>query len=248
MKKKEKVIGIVGVPSWELMQEYKAQGYEIVDLDDQIPRVRMREGILPNIYCSILKRVVSNTISLWSKGKLELVLVDVSIGKCDGMRYISSCLQRFYDIPVREEANRNRKGFGYPICQSQLSLKEKMELIVQCVREPLDSSIELKYTEPHCGFWGVPPFDFSILELFPANTHIYGWTRCMENKTPSDHELELEVDKGVPTIFFAQSFCQKAALAYNLARRYGGMYVETDKILTRSTAAKIEAFLNFHVK
>ncbi len=248
MQKKEKVIGVVGVPPWDIMQEYKSQGYEIVDLDDQLPRIRMREDVLPNIYCSILKRVASNAMSLWNKKKLELVVADVGNGKCDGMRYISTCLQRLYDIPVREEINRNRKGPGYPICQSQYPLKKKMELIVQSVSKPLDSSIELEYIEPQCGFWGVPPFDFSILQLFPPNTHIYGWTRCMENKTPADDELELELDKGVPIIFFAQSFCQKAALAYNLARRHGGMYVEMDKILTRSTAAKIEAFINFHVK
>jgi len=248
MKEKKKVIGIVGVPPWKSMQQYRAQGYEIADLDDHIEGIKIRDDILPSIFCSILKRVASNAATLWEKGKLELVLADVGNGKCDGMRYLSRCLKRIYEIPVKEEVNQNFSGWGYPICQSQLPLKKKMELIVEKVSKPLDNPVDLKPSKPHCGFWGVPPFDFSILELFPPETHIYGWTRCMENKTPADAELELQLDEGVPTIFFAQSFCQKAALAYNLAKRYGGLYVEMDKILTRSTAAKIEAYINFHVK
>lgn len=247
-KKREKTIGIVGVPLWDSMQHYRAQGYEIVDLDDHIAGISLREDLLPSIFCSILKRVASNAVTLWKRGKLEFVLADVGNGKCDGMRYVSACLQRIYEIPVKEEVNQNLSGWGYPICQSQLPLKRKMELIVEKVPKHLDNPGDLKTCNPRCGFWGVPPFDFSILELFSPDTNIYGWTRCMENKTPADAELELQLDEGVPTIFFAQSFCQKAALAFNLARRYGGLYVEMDKILTRSTAAKIEAYINFHVK
>ena len=70
---------------------------------------------------------------------------------------------------------------------------------------------------PTAGFWGVPPRDFSILTLFPDTTHIYGWTRCMENKTPANLDLESHFNPDIPTVFFAQSFCAKTALAHHLA-------------------------------
>jgi hypothetical protein len=97
---------------------------------------------------------------------------------------------------------------------------------------------------PTAGFWGVPPRDFSILELFPDTTHIYGWTRCMENKTPANHDLELYCNKSIPTVFYAQSFCAKTALARHLAIRHPhGLYLDSDVTAGGSAKAKIQAFL-----
>ena len=122
-----------------------------------------------------------------------------------------------------------------------------MELIVNSVFQPLPRGLKFNESKPVCGFWGVPPYDFSILDLFPDRTHFYGWTRCMENKTPADIEIECFVDPNVPTVFFTQSFCQKSAFAFNLAREHGGLYVEVDKKLSHSTKTKIEAYLEFNV-
>ena len=97
--------------------------------------------------------------------------------------------------------------------------------------------------KPTAGFWGVPPRDFSILDLFPDTTHVYGWARCMENKSPDNMEIELQVDAEIPTVFFAQSFCQKSMLARYLAHKYNGMFVDVDAQLDDSVRAKVIAFL-----
>ena len=90
----------------------------------------------------------------------------------------------------------------------------------------------------------MPPRDFSILELFPDTTHIYGWARCMENKTPADHDLEAQFNPEVPTVFFAQSFCAKTALARYLAKKHPhALYLDVDVHTTSSARAKVQAFL-----
>jgi hypothetical protein len=241
------IVGIVGVPPWDMMQEYIRGGAEIVDLDEPVAEFPVKDIFLPNSYCSILKRVVSNIFSLREAGRLDLVLATVGECKCDGMRNIARWLEAATDIPVRAVKNMNREGTGWTVCASGLPPARKMELIVNSVYMPLPDGLDLAPCAPRCGFWGVPPSDFSILDIFPDETHIYGWTRCMENKTPADLDLECAVDAGVPTVFFTQAFCQKSALAFNLAKKYGGLFVEVDKKLSRSTRAKIEAFLQFNV-
>ena len=243
----EKVVGIAGVPRWETIEAYLKDGYTIIDLDNPLPGASRDERILPRIYCPILRRVAENAFHLSRSGKLSLVLADVGEGKCDGMRYLASEFE-LAGIPVLAERNTNMRGAGFPISVSDLPLRRKMELIVDTVIKPLPPGLKLRRTKPRCGFWGVPPYDFDILDLFPEGTHIYGWTRCMENKTPADLSLELSVDPDVPTVFFAHSFCQKTALAYNFARRYQGLFVEVDERLTKATVAKIEAFIKFNVR
>jgi hypothetical protein len=241
------IVGIVGVPPLNIMKSYLKRGATIVDLDEPVAEFPVRDIYLPNAYCSILKRVVSNIFSLRGAGRLDLVLASVGKCKCDGMRNIASWLELKTDIPIEKVENENARGAGYPICRSNLPTAQKVELIVNSIIQPLPSGLKFKESKPVCGFWGVPPYDFRILELFPSETHIYGWTRCMENKTPADIELECTADPNVPTVFFTQSFCQKSAFAFNLARENGGLYVEVDKKLSHSTKAKIEAFLEFNV-
>lgn len=243
------IIGIVGVPPWETMREYISQGHVLVDLDEPVPDYPVLDVYLPNSFCSILKRVASNIFAMRKAGKLDLVLASVGECKCDGMRNIARWLETATDIPVRQVRNENRKGAGFPVCVSGLPLIEKMEFIVNSVYKPCASDVKkLKPSKPRCGFWGVPPYDFDILKLFPDDTHLYGWTRCMENKTPADLDIESFVDPRVPTVFFTQAFCQKSALAFNLAKMHNGLFVEVDKKLSRSTAAKIQAFIEFNVR
>ena len=127
------------------------------------------------------------------------------------------------------------------ISTSNLPLRQKVELITKHIYDP--ENIEIEPSKAKFGFWGVPPNDLSILELFPNETHIYGWTRCVEAMTPADIELEMYVDKDVPTVFYSQSFCSKAQLAKYLADKYNGLYIDIDDMVTNSTKAKIEAFL-----
>ena len=71
------IVGIVGVPPWDKMQSYLDQGAQIFDLDEPLPEFPVRDIFLPNAYCSILKRVVSNIFSLRDSGRLDLVLASV---------------------------------------------------------------------------------------------------------------------------------------------------------------------------
>jgi hypothetical protein len=66
----------------------------------------------------------------------------------------------------------------------------------------------------------------------------------MENKTPADITLESYFNPEVPTVFFAQSFCAKTALAKFLAAKHPkGLYLDTDVSCSSSAKAKIQAFL-----
>ncbi len=89
----------------------------------------------------------------------------------------------------------------------------------------------------------MPPNDLEILKLFPDETHIYGWLRCVEAGVPADIELEMQVDPDVPIVFYAQAFCAKCQLAKYLADKYNGLYVDIDDYASNSVKAKIEAFV-----
>ena len=66
----------------------------------------------------------------------------------------------------------------------------------------------------------------------------------MENKTPADLALEQYCNPKIPTVFFAQSFCAKTALARHLAAKHSrGIYVDCNFNAGSSVMAKIEAFL-----
>ncbi len=243
-----KRIGIVGVPPRELIDAHREPGDEVVDLDMPQPGVRKEaaEKYVPRVYCATLRTVAANALSL----ELDLIIASVGEGKCDGARYIFEELSDTIGAPIMAVKHSGTEPRGYPICISNLPLRRKMELIIKSVAEDLTSEelTEVRPSKPTVGFWGVPPHDLSILDLFPDTTHIFGWTRCMENGTPDDMELELRVDPELPTVFFAQAFCAKNALARSLATKHNGLYVEVDDVMSRSAAAKVEAFLELGVR
>ena len=117
-----------------------------------------------------------------------------------------------------------------------MPLKEKIEKITANIIEEKDYSY-LPESKPQFGFWGVPPNDLSILEIFPDNTHVFGWTRCVEAKNPGNIELEMLAEKDLPTVFFAQTFCAKNQLAKYLANKYNGLYIDIDGTPTNSIMA-----------
>ena len=232
-------VGIAGVPSQEILDRYVRD--QIVDLDmplDGIDYFDAIEKVSPKIYCATLKTVFVNALTL----NPDVIVADVGEGKCDGMRFIAEILQRL--LPKTEiitTCNVNAKPQGNTISVSNLPLKEKINRIVNSVIKDVDRNVAP--CKPTAGFWGVPPRDFSILDLFPNTTYVYGWARCMENKAPDNMEIELYVDEGLPVVFFAQSFCQKTMLAKYLASKYNGLFVDVDAQLDDSTRAKVIAFL-----
>lgn len=235
-------VGIVGIPPVAVIKRLNENGVTIYDLDEPIVKADLEHAApyLPRVYCAILRTAVVNALHL----DLDAVYIDVGPGKCDSALYTADVLDEVLPIPVIRTINQDTEGFGTPICRSSMPLLEKMQAITKGVRTatpPVEKPIAC---EPIAGFWGVPPRDFSILTLFPDATHIYGWTRCMENKTPDNPELEAHVNWHVPTVFFSQSFCAKTALARYLAKKHRqGLYLDVDVHTTGSAKAKIQAFL-----
>ncbi|MBN1505046.1 MAG: hypothetical protein JW952_08290 [Candidatus Eisenbacteria bacterium] len=238
-------VGIIGVPPLETIRRLRDERADVVDLDATTPNINVEEEarLIPRYYCAVLRTVLSNGLRL----DLDRVYADVGRGKCDGARYVVNVLKHELRAPVVETRNEDSERRGNPVCVSSLPLVEKFNKIVESVKLPDGAAGDFPASRPRCGFWGVPPRDFSLLELFPPETHVFGWARCMENKTPADMDLELEFDPEIPTVFFAQSFCAKNSIAYYLAHLHPmGFYVDGDFDISASTRAKVEAFLELN--
>jgi len=234
-------IGIVGVPPLAVIESINRAGDTIVDLDELQVRAPIDQTAsrIPRAYCAILRTVVLNCLHL----RLDQVYIDVGPGKCDCALHVAEVIADMLPIPVIRTRNQDTRAFGHPLCASGLPLLEKFLRIVKGV-QAASPSPPMAPCSPTCGFWGVPPRDFSLLTPFPDTTHIFGWTRCMENKTPADLRLELNFDPTIPTVFFSQSFCAKSALAKHLAAKHPrAIAVDCDVTAGSSTRAKIEAFL-----
>ncbi|MDX1775871.1 MAG: hypothetical protein R3297_04765 [Desulfobulbales bacterium] len=239
---KIKNVGIVGIPPLDIIRELNEISSVIHDLDTPMIKADMEltAPFLPRVYCAILRTVILNALNL----TLDAIYIDVGPGKCDCALHVATVLEDMLTIPIIKTRNNDMQGFGTPISRSRMNLQQKFERITEGVKKAEKPANTLPAYPATAGFWGVPPRDFSILDLFPDTTHIYGWTRCMENKTPADHELELVYNPEVPTVFFAQSFCAKTALARHLAGKHPhGLYLDSDVTAGSSAKAKIQAFL-----
>ena len=234
-------VGIVGVPPLAVIAELNRRGDVIVDLDEPQVAAPMDQTAtrIPRVYCAILRTVVLNCLHL----RLDRVYIDVGPGKCDGALHVAEVLADMLEVPVIPTRNQDRQPFGTPLCTARMPLMDKFSRITRSVQSAA-AHAPLPACTPVCGFWGVPPRDFSLLAPFPDATHVFGWTRCMENKTPADLDLERLFDPDIPTVFFAQSFCAKSALAQHLAAKHPrALAIDCDVTPGSSTRAKIEAFL-----
>lgn len=234
-------IGIVGVPPLSVITELEQRQSTIFDLDEPQLSIGIdaSDQYLPRVYCAILRTVVLNAMHL----PLDAIYIDVGPGKCDCALHVATVLEGMLTIPVIRTRNQDSQPYGTPLCQCRMDMLEKMSSITKGVQSSKPYK-DIPACPPQAGFWGVPPRDFSILSLFPDTTHIYGWTRCMENKTPADLQLEMFYNPDIPTVFFAQSFCAKNALARHLADKHPkGLYLDCDVTAGSSAKAKIQAFL-----
>ncbi|MDP3481234.1 MAG: hypothetical protein Q8R88_15810 [Desulfoprunum sp.] len=235
-------VGIVGIPPLEVISLLETEGCQVFDLDEPLVKkdIESASPFLPRVYCAILRTVVINALAL----HLDRIYIDVGPGKCDSALHTATILADILPntiiIPTR---NMDSCDFGTPLCRTRMPLLDRMLAITASVQSS-KSHIEHEPCKASCGFWGVPPRDFSLLTLFPDTTHIYGWTRCMENKTPDNKQMEEHFNSEVPTVFFAQSFCAKTALAQHLAGRHPrGLYLDCDVTVGNSAKSKIQAFL-----
>lgn len=236
-----KKIGFYGYPPREVLEEQRGRfGGELVDLDVDLGAPDYK--VLPDVYCHIIKNIVNNAI--WLKDQLAVIVAAVGEDKCDQGRFAARILKGM-GFRVIETRNLNtRRLRPLRIAVSDLPLREKVERIMSLIHS--DDDREYRRCKPTHGFWGVPPHDMRLLDLFPNTTHVYGWTRAVEYGTPADLEAEMEVDPGVPTVFYAQAFCAKNSLAKYLAERYDGLYLSVHGRLTNADIAKLEAFIRLN--
>jgi hypothetical protein len=241
-------IGFAGCPPEEVLAPRRAE--ELIDLDNPVEGVQHRsESLLPRTTCRIIRRILDNALGL----DLDEIVMDEGYGKCDAARGLAQVLAELLDIPIVRTQNDNRAGAGTPISDSDLPLLRKVELILEGLVNPqpsvaqacLPRAVSRGSLRPRAAIWGVPAADLAIYPLFPDGTQLLGWTRCLENRTPADWELEMHVPEGVPTVFFAQTFCPKNVVAAHLARKHNGLHVDVDGALSQPVRAKIEAFLRF---
>lgn len=231
------MIGYYGHPPEKALEDARSRyGGDFVDLD--VAAGAPPAGVLPRAYCKILTNIVDNAVAL--RDRMDVVVASVGEEKCNGGANVALIL-RGMGFNVVETVNENRRRRRTSICTSVLPLAEKVDRVMATVVGGHPSS--LPQSSPTHGFWGVPPNDPALLDLFPPTTHVYGWMRCVEAGVPSDRELECRVDPEVPTVFFTQSFCAKQALAKYLAEKYGGLYVDMDAAVSDSILAKVEAFI-----
>ena len=239
---KKQRAGIVGVPPLSVMELLTSPDYEIFDLDEPQGKIDIETAspFLPRVYCGILRTVVSNSLAI----QPDIIYIDTGAGKCDCAVHTATVLEDMLpNCRVVRTKNHDIADFGTPLCRTRMNLLDKMAAITASVQAPF-SYQDIQKCIPTVGFWGVPPRDFSLLNLFPDTTHIYGWTRCMENKTPDNLDLEMYFNPSIPTIFFAQSFCAKTALARHLASKHPyGLFLDCDVTAGNSAKAKIQAFL-----
>lgn len=253
------LIGFWGYPDPELILRLKIEfpyaHWVDLDVDFKYPET----NILPDAYCKIIKNVINNAIFL--KDKFIKIIATVGKDKCDSGWFAAQLLKDMgFDI-IESSYEKLLPKKEIKICTSNLPLYDKVNLIMNGIIEKelkgrkVERSKGLTFKSNHStiqpfnrstakfGFWGVPPNDLEILKLFPAETHVFGWTRCVEAGTPADIELEIYVDENLPTVFYSQAFCAKSQLAKYLADKYNGLYIDIDDYATNSIKAKIEAFL-----
>ena len=225
-------IGFWGYPNPEIVKKFLNQDdNEWVDLD--IDFGYPSSNILPDAYCKIIRNIIDNAVYL----KPDLIISTIGKDKCDSGWFASKILKDmgFNIVESKYENTKNYKPT--PISTSNLPLRKKIELITGQIIKPIELPT-LNQTDAKFGFWGVPPNDLSILELFPNETHVFGWTKCVEAGVPADIDLEMQVKDNIPTVFYSQAFCAKY-----LAKKYDGLYIDIDDYATNSVKAKLEAFL-----
>jgi len=233
------IIGFWGYPHPKLIEKYKGlyPQAQWIDLDIDFGFTKL--DILPESYCSIIKNIINAAFHY--KNEFIVILAPIGKDKCDSGWFAYEILKDMGFPVVSSIFEEKTNKRDVKISTSNLPLRQKVELITKEIYEP--QNLTIQPCEAKFGFWGVPPNDLSVLELFPPETHLYGWTRCVEAMAPADIELEMYVDKDVPTVFYSQSFCSKAQMAKYLADKYNGLYIDIDDTATNSTKAKIEAFL-----
>ncbi len=237
------IIAFWGYPRIELIEKtkdkYPNASWVDLDINYNYPDLKF----IPDNYCVIIKNIYNN--ALYLKNRIIKILAPIGKDKCDSAYFIAHFLRDGgfeVEFSTFEDKCPDISKIKLPISKSNLPLKKKIELITKNIYERKDYSY-LENIKPSFGFWGVPPNDLDILDIFPDNTEVFGWSRAVEAGYPGDWEIETYVDMNLPTVFFTQSFCSKTTVAKYLANKTAGLLIDIDAIPTNSIKAKIEAFI-----
>ncbi len=241
-----RVIGFWGAPPGRDLEEASRRfdGATFFDLD--VFYDAKKSGAVPDAFCHIIRNCVDNAIALGDR--LHCVVAATGPEKCDAGRFAARLVEEITGVEVVVTVNEGRKDPGAPLlCESRGSLKKRIIRTMEAIIEPLTSDEQRRAMADRCepthGFWGTPPHPIEVLDLFPETTHVFGWTRCVEQGRPADLDLETTVPDGLPIVFFSQGFCAKSMLAKQLAHKHRGMHVDVHDTLSAATMAKIEAFI-----
>lgn len=234
------IIAFWGYPDPEILQNEIAKNPNCQILDLDVDYGYPSSGIMCEAYCKIIANIVNNAIFL--KDKIKVIVASIGKEKCDS-GHIAAILLKDMGFNIIQTKYETYSHSANPtlISESNLPLKNKIDLIMRGVYKK--NNLLLTASTPEVGFWGVPPNDFELLELFPDSTHVFGWTRCVEAKRPADLELEMMVNPNLPTVFFTQTFCAKMQLAKYLADKHNGLFIDVDDKINKSARAKVEAFI-----
>ena len=202
--------------------------------------------IVPDAYCHIIRNCIDNSVALGSR--LACVVAAIGEDKCNAGRYASRIIRDILGVEVIDTRNEDLGDPRPPLLsETKGPLMKRVVRIMQAIAVPLSddemTAARSAAVEPTHGFWGTPPHPIEILKLFPPTTHVFGWTRCVEQGRPADLDLEMQVPEGLPIVFFSQGFCPKAAIARRLAEKHRGMHVDAHEGLGAAITAKIEAFV-----
>lgn len=220
----------------EYKEKYPRAAWVDLDVNTGAPEL----SIIPEASCRIIKNILNNAFNL--KDRIIEILAPIGHDKCDSALLIAQILkENGFKLYEFEDKNLIKTKPRATICESQIPLKQKIEMITGNIAT-LEKQ-DFPYVAPKFGFWGVPPDDLSILELFPSETHVFGWLRAVELGVPSSLEVELYVPHDLPIIFYAQTFCAKNQIAKYLADKHSGLYINADGLTNASIKAKIEAFI-----
>ncbi len=245
---KGKIIGFYGQPDQKVMDIFRELDYKFLDLD--IDYNSNSIDIVPDVYCHIIRDVINNSFSF--RKQIYVIICTTGPDKCDQGRNVRDILE-MEEFNLIDATNFCMEPFRpLLISTAKGSLKERVGRIMELCYKPLTFEEKKYYVENQSeamfNFHGVPPQDIKLLDIFPDETHIYGWTRLVELGIPGRIDMEWTIDNGVPTVFFTQNFCNKELMGKYLAKKYNGLHIDAHGKLNASVSAKLEAFikLRFH--
>ncbi|MCP4199848.1 MAG: hypothetical protein GY762_22120 [Proteobacteria bacterium] len=239
------VIGFFGVPPRSVLEEATGRlGLPLFDLDVYYGAPESK--IVPDAYCHIIRNCVDNAVALGPR--LACVVAATGKEKCDAGLFAAWLIKEVVGTKMVFTKNEALLPARPPLLSEALGpVKKRVVRIMRAIVQPMDDTekarVKADRGEATHGFWGTPPHPIELLDLFPETTHLFGWTRCVEQGRPADLGLEMAVPGDLPIVFFSQGFCPKASLARHLAETYRGMHVDVHDALNAATRAKIEAFI-----